>query len=109
MSEDLNQIYCGRSVDMNVKASRIFPKDHRGFRSYVRLRHELVQKEQIKNEAHAILAPEMFNLKEVLTDIFGKNGISILSGYFCPTPPKCIFGNEKYKISSLSRNLKFDF
>jgi len=34
----------------------------------------------IKNEAHAILAPEMFNLNDVLADIFGKNGISILSG-----------------------------
>ena len=30
----------------------------------------LVQKRtDIKNEAHAILAPEMFNLKDVLTDI----------------------------------------
>ena len=64
-----------------IQASRIFPKDHREFRSYVRLRHELVQKRtDLKNEAHAILAPEMFNLKDVLTDIFGKNGRSILSG-----------------------------
>jgi transposase len=64
-----------------IQASRIFPKDHREYRSYVRLRHELVQKRtDLKNESHAILAPEMFNLKEVLTDIFGKNGISILSG-----------------------------
>jgi len=64
-----------------IQASRIFPKDHREFRSYVRLRHELVQKRtDLKNEAHAILAPEMFNLKDVLTDIFGKNGRNILSG-----------------------------
>ncbi len=64
-----------------IQASRIFPKDHREFRSNVRLRHELVQKRtDLKNEAHAILAPEMFNLKDVLTDIFGKNGRSILSG-----------------------------
>ncbi|AKB32945.1 Mobile element protein [Methanosarcina siciliae HI350] len=30
--------------------------------------------------AHAILASEMFHLNDVLTDIFGKNGIIILSG-----------------------------
>ena len=56
-----------------VQPSRIFPKNHREYRSYVRLRHKLVQKRTyMKNEAHAILAPEMFNLKDVLTDIFGK-------------------------------------
>ena len=64
-----------------VQSSRVFPKNHRGFRSNIRLRHELVQKRtDIKNEAHSILAPEMFNLKDVLTDIFGKNGRNILSG-----------------------------
>jgi ribosomal protein L11 methylase PrmA len=30
--------------------------------------------------AHAILASEIFHLNDVLTDIFGKNGIIILSG-----------------------------
>jgi transposase len=69
------------ALNKMIQASRIFPKDHREFRSYVRLRHELVQKRaDLKNEAHAILAPEMFNLKDVLTDIFGKNGRNILSG-----------------------------
>jgi transposase len=64
-----------------IQPSRVFPKDHRDFRSYVRLRHKFVQKRtDIKNEAHAILAPEMFNLKDVLTDSFGKNGRMILSG-----------------------------
>ena len=64
-----------------VQPSRVFPKTHREYRSYIRLRHKLVQKRtDIKNEAHAILAPEMFNLNDVLTDIFGKNGRAILSG-----------------------------
>ena len=64
-----------------AQSSRVFPKNHRDFRSNIRLRHELVQKRtDIKNEAHSILAPEMFNLKDVLTDIFGKNGRNILSG-----------------------------
>lgn len=64
-----------------VKASRVFPKDHREFRSYVRLRLTLVRKRtDLKNEAHSILGSEMFNLKDVLTDIFGKNGKMILSG-----------------------------
>ena len=39
-----------------------------------------IQRTDLKNEAHSILAPEMFNLNDVLTDIFGKNGRSILSG-----------------------------
>ena len=69
------------ALNKMVQPSRIFPKDHRGFRSYVRLRFTLVQKRtDLKNEAHSILAPEMFNLKDVLTDIFGKNGRIILSG-----------------------------
>jgi len=64
-----------------IRPSRVFSKDHRTFRSNVRLRHSLVQKRtDIKNEAHAILAPEMFNLKSVLTDIFGKSGRAIISG-----------------------------
>jgi transposase len=64
-----------------VQASRVFPKDHREFRSYIRLRYTLIQKRtDLKNEAHSILAPEMFNIKDVLTDIFGKNGRAILSG-----------------------------
>ena len=69
------------ALNKMVQPSRIFPKDHRDFRSYVRLRFTLVQKRtDLKNEAHSILAPEMFNLKDVLTDIFGKNGRIILSG-----------------------------
>ncbi len=64
-----------------VQPSRVFPKTHREYRLYIRLRHKLVQKRMdVKNEAHAILVPEMFNLKDVLTDIFGKNGREILSG-----------------------------
>jgi transposase len=64
-----------------VKPSRVFPKSHREFRSYIRLRHNLVQKRtDIKNQAHAILSSEMFHLNDVLTDIFGKNGRMILSG-----------------------------
>ena len=64
-----------------IQPSRVFPKDHRDFRSYVRLRLTLVQKRtDLKNEAHSILASEILNLKNVLTDIFGKNGRMILSG-----------------------------
>ncbi len=64
-----------------IKPSRVFPKSHREFRSYMRLRHNLVQKKtDIKNQAHAILSSEMFHLHDVLTDIFGKNGRMILSG-----------------------------
>lgn len=64
-----------------IQPSRVFPKDQREFRSYIRLRLALVRKRtDIKNEAHAILTSEMFNLHDVLADIFGKNGVAILSG-----------------------------
>lgn len=33
----------------------------------------------LKNEVHAILPPGTFHISEVLTDIFGKNSVSILS------------------------------
>lgn len=76
-----------------IQSSRVFPKNHRDFRSNIRLRHELVQKRtDIKNEAHSILAPEMFNLKDVLTDIFGKNGRNILSGITSGKPIDEIIG-----------------
>lgn len=79
-----------------VQPSRVFPKDHRTFRSCIRLRHNLIQKRtDIKNEAHAILAPEMFSLKNVLTDIFGKSGRAILSGI-------CSGKNVDQIIASLS-------
>ena len=76
-----SEVIAQLALNKMIQPSRVFPKDHIEFRSYVRLRHKLVQKRtDIKNEAHAILAPEMFNLSDVLADIFGKNGISILSG-----------------------------
>jgi transposase len=76
-----SEVIAQLALNKMIQASKVFPKDHREFRSYVRLRHKLVQKRtDIINETHAILAPEMFNLNDVLADIFGKNGISILSG-----------------------------
>ena len=40
-----------------IQPSRVFSKDHRNFRSYVRLRLTLVQKRtDLKNEAHSILS-----------------------------------------------------
>lgn len=64
-----------------IKPSRIFPPEHRQFRSLVRLRFKLVQKRtDIKNQASSILSSQMLHLNDVLTDIFGKNGRKILSG-----------------------------
>ena len=69
------------ALNKMIQPSRVFPKKHREFRSYVRLRLTLVRKRtDIKNEAHAILSSEMLHLSDVLTDIFGKNGRAILSG-----------------------------
>jgi len=64
-----------------IRPSRVFPKDHREFRSLVRLRHAYVRKRtDIKNEAHSVLSSEMISIKGVLSDIFGKSGKMILSG-----------------------------
>ena len=76
-----SEVIAKLALNNMVQSSRVFPKAHREFRSLVRLRLTLVRKRtDIKNEAHSILATEMFNLKDVLTDIFGKNGRNILSG-----------------------------
>jgi len=69
------------ALNKMVQPSSVFPKRHREFRSYVRLRLTLVRKRtDIKNEAHAIFSSEMLHLGDVLTDIFGKNGRAILAG-----------------------------
>lgn len=76
-----SEVIAQLALNKMVQPSRVFPKRHREFRSYVRLRLTLVRKRtDIKNEAHAILSSEMLHLGDVLTDIFGKNGRAILAG-----------------------------
>ncbi len=76
-----SEVIAQLALNNMIQPSRVFPKDKREFRSYIRLRLALVRKRtDIKNEAHAILTSEMFNLHDVLADIFGKNGIAILAG-----------------------------
>jgi transposase len=76
-----SEVIAQLALNKMVQPSRVFPKKHREFRSYVRLRLTLVRKRtDIKNEAHAVLSSEMLHLGDVLTDIFGKNGRAILSG-----------------------------
>ena len=38
----------------------------------------LYEKESFRKKAHSIFIPKMFNLNDVLADIFGKNGRKIL-------------------------------
>ena len=76
-----SEVIAQLALNKMIQPSRVFPKRHREFRSYVRLRLTLVRKRtDLKNEAHAILSSEMLHLGDVLTDIFGKNGRAILSG-----------------------------
>lgn len=64
-----------------IRPSRVFPRFHRDFRKIVRLRHFLVRKHtDIKNRVHGILDTELFQLSNVLTDIFGKSGVHIMQG-----------------------------
>lgn len=88
------------ALNKMIKPSRVFPRSHREFRSYVRLRHRLVQKRtDIKNQAQAILSSEMFHLSDVLTDIFGKNGRTILAGI-------CSGKNFDHIVDKLSANVR---
>ena len=76
-----SEVIAKLALNKMVQPSRVFPKNQREYRSYVRLRLTLVRKRtDIKNEAHAILSSEMLHLSDVLTDIFGKNGRAILAG-----------------------------
>ena len=76
-----SEVIAQLALNKMVQPSRVFPKNQREYRSYVRLRLTLVRKRtDMKNEAHAILSSEMLRLSDVLTDIFGKNGRAILSG-----------------------------
>ena len=76
-----SEVIAKLALNQMVQPSRVFPKSHREFRSYVRLRLTLVRKRtDIKNEAHAILSSEMLHLSHALKDIFGENGRAILSG-----------------------------
>lgn len=64
-----------------IEPSRIFPRHHRDFRKMVRLRYFLVRKRtDIKNRIHGILDSELFQLSNVLTDIFGRSGVQIMQG-----------------------------
>jgi transposase len=90
-----------------VKPSRVLPKFHREFRSYVRLRHNLVRKRtDIKNQAHAILSSEMFHLNDVLTDIFGKNGKMVLSGICSGKKVDQIVDNLSPNVRKKSEQIK---
>ncbi len=76
-----SEVIAKLALNKMIQPSRVFPKRHREYRSYVRLRLTLVRKRtDIKNEAHAILSSEMLHLGNVLKDIFGKNGRAILAG-----------------------------
>ena len=89
-----SEVIAQLALNKMIQPSRVFAKNQREFRSYVRLRVTLVEKRtDIKNEAHAILASEMLHLKGVLTDIFGKNGRIILSGISSGKSVDQIMGN----------------
>jgi len=105
-----SEVIAQLALNNMIKSSRVFSKNQREFRSCIRLRHKLVQKRtDIKNVAHAILASEMFHLNDVLTDIFGKNGIIILSGISSGKNVDQIIGslspNVRKKVIRLERFL----
>ncbi len=64
-----------------VPASRVPEKKRRDLRSLIRLRKFLVEKRtDPKNQVHHILDSCLFQLSKVFTDIFGANGMLILTG-----------------------------
>ena len=64
-----------------INPSRVFPKSLRDIRSLVRFRHGMVEiRSNIKNIVHSILSSELFQLRNALSDIFGKTGKTVLRG-----------------------------
>lgn len=64
-----------------IQPSRVFCGNHREFRKILRLRHRLVEKRtSFKYQIKGILNTEMIRLSSVLSDIFGKSGMMILTG-----------------------------
>ena len=64
-----------------IQPSRIFHGEHREFRKILRLRHRLVEKRtSFKYQVKGILNAEMIRLSSVLSDIFGKSGMMLLTG-----------------------------
>lgn len=64
-----------------IQPSRVFCGEHREFRKILRLRHRLVEKRtSFKYQVKGILNAEMIRLSSVLSDIFGKSGMMLLTG-----------------------------
>jgi transposase len=64
-----------------IQPSRIFCGKHREFRKILRLRHRLVEKRtSFKYQVKGILNTEMIRLSSILSDIFGKSGMMLLTG-----------------------------
>ena len=64
-----------------IQPSRVFCGEHREFRKILRLRHRLVEKRtSFKYQVKGILNAEMIRLSSVLSDVFGKSGMMLLTG-----------------------------
>lgn len=68
-------------INAMIEPSRIMPREDREFRELTRAREALVNsRTQVKNRVHAVLDTANIRLAGVLTDLFGKSGIELLSG-----------------------------
>ncbi|MCA1916502.1 transposase [Methanospirillum hungatei] len=64
-----------------IQPSRVFCGEQREFRKILRLRHRLVEKRtSFRYQVKGILNAEMIRLSSVLSDVFGKSGMMLLTG-----------------------------
>lgn len=100
-----------------IQPSRVFCGEHREFRKILRLRHRLVEKRtSFKYQVKGILNAEMIRLSSVLSDVFGKSGMMLLTGIIngmqlndiIPTLPKRAQEKKDKIIEVLGNNISKD-
>jgi transposase len=90
-----------------IQPSRVFCGEHREFRKILRLRHRLVEKRtSFKYQVKGILNAEMIRLSSVLSDVFGKSGMMLLTGIINGMQLNPTLGsNECYESNFLYKHL----
>lgn len=74
-----SEIIAQLTLNNMIQSSKVFQKTTEDFVYTFSFVTNLHKKEDLKNEAQAIPAPEIFNLNDLMEYIFWKNDIKILS------------------------------
>jgi transposase len=90
-----------------ISSSRILSKEQREIRALTRLREKLVkERTDHKNRVHKILDSACIRLSVILSDIFGKSGLTILKGILSGVPLDDIIKKLPKRYQSRSDEIK---